>query len=382
MLWGSLWHTIQALGTTAIEVHEWGEATVRAKRLPNSPDFQALTTRLPDLTFSGWNLAHAVVKADYLDRRNLTMPGMAFMLQVESLLEFGKSPLELSPGTARALSDVSLTSLSGRVGQGLAILYGQRLGFEFSAHLRSHVHSLPAGSPASAHKDDAMADFLFASSQQTILIESKGSFTLEQNDCSAIKAKLKDALIKQIDPWMGYLNPAPANGYVVFSCLREDSWAPSALFVVDPDGAENANAGMNFTPDQVQRENYAAWLRAMGLPGPAARLVNSPFAAPTGPRDEISFFVQEVSGRRYAFREDLFGWHLPWRWHQPVIGIELDVLRAISKSIEYPDVSLADSLQQRRPHVDGRQDEASIFPDGSLFGPLKVEPLDVEYVLL
>ncbi|WP_374429376.1 hypothetical protein [Ideonella dechloratans] len=95
---GSLWNVIQALGQTSIEVYEWDEATVRKPRLPNSPEFSKLTTKLNDLKFSGWNLAHAVVKADYLDRRSLTMPGVGFLLQAEGLLEFGASPLQLKFG--------------------------------------------------------------------------------------------------------------------------------------------------------------------------------------------------------------------------------------------------------------------------------------------
>src|SRR5690606_36855139 len=106
-----------------------------------------------------------------------------------------------------------LTSLTGRVGQGLAILYGHRLGLSFSAHLRSYVESLPHGSPAAAHKGKAMADFLFANNNKTVLIESKGSFTQKENDPTAIKSVLKDALQKQVDPWMKRLQPPPSNGY-------------------------------------------------------------------------------------------------------------------------------------------------------------------------
>lgn len=94
----------------------------------------------------------------------------------------GSGSIELKVGASKALNDFSLASLSGRVGQGLAILYGHRLGLKFSAHLRSYVESLPAGSPGAVHKGEAMADFLFADTVRTVLIESKGSFTPIEND--------------------------------------------------------------------------------------------------------------------------------------------------------------------------------------------------------
>ncbi|NCT95945.1 MAG: hypothetical protein GXD23_01140 [Comamonadaceae bacterium] len=102
--------------------------------------------------------------------------------------------------------------------------------------------------------------------------------------------------------------------------------------------------------------------------------------SPTAP--EVGFLVQEVAGRRYAFRDYQFDWLHPWGMHRPVIGIELDVLRAISKSLEHPEVSLAETLPQRRLNVDSEQSEASIFPDGSLFGPVDGEPFGVEYLAL
>lgn len=93
-----------------------------------------------------------------------------------------------------------------------------------AAHLRSHVASLSAGS---SHLNDAMADFLFANEHQSALFESKASFTLQDNDPTSIKSVLKRALVSQIDPWMGYLTPAPNNRDVVYSCLRESAWKHS-----------------------------------------------------------------------------------------------------------------------------------------------------------
>lgn len=372
MLMGGILNFVRVLGNTSIEVHEWNESDVKKARLPNSPDFSALTKKLPDLAFSGWNLAHAIVKTDYLDHRNLTMPGLGFLLQAGNLIDFSKSPIELKVGASKALNDVSLTSLSGRVGQGLAMLYGHRLGLKFCAHLRSYVESLPAGSPGSMHKGEAMADFLFADSNKTVLIESKGSFTLKQNDPTAIKSVLKGALKAQVDPWMGYLQPPPNNGYVVYSCLRETSWAPSALSIVDPNGEDDRFANVPFSREQVMRENYGAWLRAMGLPQAAERLTRPPGAAVSESIEEQSveteFLVFEYGGRNFAFRSESHDWFPYSFFGFPTVGVDLSILKAISTVIETPALALTELLANLPSQVDARQDSVSIFPDGSIFG--------------
>lgn len=372
MLMSGILNFVSALGNTSIEIHEWMESDVQKARLPNSPDFYKLTTKRASLTFSGWSLAHSVVKADYLDRRNLAMPGLGFLLQACNLIEYSKSPIELKVGASKALNDVSLTSLSGRVGQGLAILYGHSLGLKFSAHLRSYVESLPVGSPGAIHKGEAMADFLFADNSKTVLIESKGSFTLKENDPTAIKSVLKSALKAQVEPWMGYLQPPPSNGYVVYSCLRENSWAPSALSVVDPNGEEIESANVPFSREQVIRENYGAWLRAMGLQQAAERLIRLPNATVAEDFEahpvETEFLVYEHGGRDFAVPIDPYGWLPRPVLDAPALGIDLSVLTAISTAIETPSLALAELLVDLPQQVNPRQEPASIFPDGSILG--------------
>lgn len=369
---------IQSLRTTSIEVYEWNEADVRKKRLSNSPSFGKLTKQRQDLTFNGFGLAHAVVKADYLDRRSLFMPGVGFLLQAQSILDIRASPITLKDGASKAMNDFSLTSLSGRVGQGLAILYGQSLGMKFAAHLRSHVASL---SVASSHLNNAMADFLFANEHQSALFESKASFSLQDNDPSSIKSVLKQALEKQIDPWMGYLTPAPNNGYVVYSCLRESAWKPSAMFVVDPPERSDNAPGVPLTPDQVRRENYGAWLRAMGLTRAARQLVMDPRAEPGAPR-EVPFILQEIGGRTYAFRDHPLILYKGWGWPHAVVGLDWEVLQAISKALSPQEVGRSELRIELPASTPEQPNEVSIFPDGSIFGHVRFKPVDVEWLTL
>ena len=380
----SILNFARALGNTSIEVYEWKESDVQKVRLPNSPDFCKLTAKLPNLAFSGWSLAHAIVKADYLDHRNLTMPGLGFLLQAGNLIDFSKSPIELKVGTSKALNDFSLSSLAGRVGQGLAMLYGHRLGLKFCAHLRSYVESLPARSPAAIHKGNAMADFLFADNNKTVLIESKGSFTLKDNDPIVIKSVLKGALKGQVAPWMGYLQPPPSNGYVVYSCLRENSWAPSAISVVDPNGEDGKTANVPFNREQVMRENYGAWLRAMGLPQAAERLIRIPRTVVADGIEEkpfdAEFLVYEHAGRNFAVLTETYQRRIHPFWDIPFVGIDLSVLKAISTAIETPGLALSELLENLPSQIEARQEPVSIFPDGSVFGWLDARHLRLQTV--
>ena len=384
---------ISALGGTSIEVYEWKESDIRKARLPNSPNFRTLTTKLPNLAFNGWSLAHAVVKADFLDQRNLTMPGLGFLFQACNLIDCSKNTIQLQAGASKALNDFSSSGLSGRIGQGLAILYGHSLGLKFTAHLKAHVDSLQHGSNAFIHKNEAMADFLFADNQKTILIESKGSFSLKTNDPTDIKSVLKPALKKQIDPWMGYLQPSPTNGYVVYSCLREHSWCPSAMFVVDPRRKGEEKGYSPSTPEQVMRENYGAWLRAMGLPRAAERLVGKPqteTAKRNAGRPEATDFVVFRYGGRdlavpYAPGFDFFRCYCG----VPAIGIDLFVLKAISEAINTHSTSLNELLAEFRPpepeefmNERTSRKTISLFPDGSVFGLMPEGPEDLQSILL
>jgi len=374
ILFKGMLELVRSLSNTSIEVYEWNQTDVRKKRLPNDPKLRELSTQHQNLSFRGCKLAHAVVKADYLDQTNLMMPSAGFLLQACSVIDFGITPIELKPGAEKALNDFSLSSMAGRVGQGLAILYGHRLGFEFSAHLRSHVESLPAGSAGAAHKKSAMADFLFANNQKTVLIESKGSFTQRENNPSRIKTVLKAALQEQVDPWMRCLQPTPSNGYVIYSCLRDGSLDPSAVFVVDPEGDANEHSDLPLSIEQVMRENYGAWLRAMGITDSAERLLDT--STDVGSGVEYEFIVAEINGRKFAFLDDPYDCFACYRCCHARIGLDFLVLQAISLVIQSRDKLLQDSLPNLHYINEFSEGYASVFPDGSIFGLIETDIVD------
>lgn len=380
MLFKGMLDLVKSVNRTSIAVYEWNQTDVRKKRLPNASNLHQLSTKRPSLSFSGCQLAHAVVKADYLDHRSLMMPGVGFLLQACSVIDFGKIPIELKPGAAKALNDFSLSSMAGRVGQGLAILYGHSLGLKFTAHLLSHVESLPAGSAGAAHKNTAMADFLFASNQKTVLIESKGSFTLHENNPSPIKAVLKSALQQQIDPWMSHLQPTPSNGYVIYSCLRDGSSEPSTIFVVDPEGDDDESSDLPVDVEQVMRENYGAWLRAMGMTDSAQRLLHPLLNVMSGV--EYEFLIAEIGGRKFAFLAHPHDCFAYYGWCNTRVGLDFSVLQAISSVIQSRDKPLRELLANLQDLSEFGETDVSVFPDGSILGMIDANLVGYERVLL
>jgi hypothetical protein len=76
-----------------------------------------LAKKRTNLIFNGWKFAPTVEEAEYLDKQNLFMPAIGFLLQaVGDVLDFRRPSMALQVGAR----DFFLTSPSGRVGQGLA----------------------------------------------------------------------------------------------------------------------------------------------------------------------------------------------------------------------------------------------------------------------
>ena len=315
------------------------------------------------LPLTGIRLAHAVVKADYLIKRNYALPSLGFLLQMDQIIDFGSSSnLRLMPGASSILADVTQSSLAGRVGQGLSILFAEARGYYFLGHLRSDptvlTHLATTGS-------ERVADFLFEHDDcSRMILESKASFTLEDNACTPIKRTLKKALSEQVVPWMGIVTPTPSKGYAPYSCLREvGNSTRSALIFVDPPGTAGEGPPVKLPEDWARRQNYAGWLRATGLPDAAGRLRASPDTKMAGEPIAVPMAVVAIGGKRYGVLTSFD--RLPSM--RFAIGIEVDALRAISAAIAGSPAKLLEYQPQRRE--EGEQTEPlSILSDGTLFG--------------
>ena len=320
---------------------------------------------MPALQFSGWELAQAVMKADYLIDRNFLLPGLGFLLQLDMIVDFHSATnLSLVSGSPATLNDFTRTSLSGRLAQGLSILFAQHHDYRFVGHLASDP-AVKAHLASGTSKTEQVADFLFeGAAKDRMILESKGSFAQADNHPSRIKSVLKNALEDQVDYWMGKVIPSATKGFAVYSCLREaGNPTPSALIFVDP--SKDIDSDPIELPEAwVRRRNYAAWMRVMGLDQTAKALRE-------GARDDrrsAALPVITLEGRRFAMSsflpQDRWGLWL-------CTGLDVRAMTAIGRSLRGDDSDLM--AIEGTPLTDSAKVAPadrnwSIFPDGSFFG--------------
>jgi hypothetical protein len=365
-MFGGLARLLVAFGTSSVDIYEWAEADVRKRRLSKGPVWSNLATPQPALLFNGWQLAHAVIKTDYLVERDWLLPGLGFLLQIDRIVDFGAGHnLRLVTGSPASLNDFTRTSLAGRVGQGLSLLFAQREGYAFVCHLASdpqvvaHIAALPKKAKKRA------ADFLFENQKlERMILESKASFTQADNKPSPIKSTLKDALTGQVDYWMSRIAPAAQKGFAVYSCLRESgNPVPSALIFVDPP-RQLVRQPIDFPEGLVRRHNYAAWLSLMGLRQTATNLISFE----RRDRTEVELPVIQIGKRKFAVSAHSSTEKIH-RW--VCTGLDVEVVATIGAALDGDDgplLAFGQDLSESIPRsVDG-VDYGSIFPDGSYFG--------------
>lgn len=215
------------------------------------------------VTFTPLGLAHAVVKAD--SARSL--PPWTIYRRAWGLLlyEWGDA-LVPSNGNLRLNAegyvDFVGTSLVGRLGQGLALLYAQSQGYTYVGHYSQVVagggRRSSAGGP----------DFVLEKSRggTRALLEAKGA-----RDRRDVRQRLRNAM-RQIQA--GFATTNAQEGYATAAILEEvDDRSDSEGFVTRVPNAQYAAQPMG---NRVARVNYGTWAQAMGLFGLATRLLRGP----------------------------------------------------------------------------------------------------------
>jgi hypothetical protein len=364
-----LCNVLASMRAHSIEVFEWDRADVMLPRLPRDPIWSTYATSANALPVTGMRLAHSVVKADYLIARNYALPSLGFLLQMDEIMDFRTSGnLRLLPGASSILNDVSQTGLAARVRQGLSLLFAEQQGYAFVGHLASDPWVL---SYVSTFGRQRVADFLFEDSAgDRMLLESKATFSLQNNECSRVKSVLKQALREQVDPWMGRIAPTPAKGFAIYSCLREaGNPTPSSITFVDPPPGKD-DSPIELPSDWAKRHNYGGWLRAMGLRRAASRLRGDEENA--GEPENIRFRLAHIGARQFAVLP-------PWLGRreyagQIAIGIDVAALRAISAAIQ----GAPDALLEYRPAAlpETSVNAQSILNDGTIFGLIDASSFD------
>jgi hypothetical protein len=367
---------VGSLGSKTLPVAELSMATVGLKRLPRAPQWNALTVQRDELRFTGTQLAHAVIKADYLEYRNPLLPGIGLVLQSHHIIDWNSQQFCLRAGGATLLSDFARSSLTGRLGQGLALLFSHYRGFSFTCHLREYLESQGISTRGADGRALPVADFLCdGNANDRCIVESKATFSQQQNCLSSTKSDLKSALDKQVLKWMNRVNPPVAKSFVVKSYLREHTDPhsdPSVLAFVDPPG-DDEERDVELSSATVRRENYAAWLTAMGLTAEGERLRNRQADG----RQEVPFIVFEIGQRRIAFpaEDERMFWPDFFHYgHTLPIGIDDAALTAIENSVAGDDEPLLAYVPQDGFPVQGEGYAYSVFPDGSFLGNFRRRP--------
>lgn len=369
---GGLFRLAAQLGTRSVRVWEWEEAHVVMPRLPNGPYWYDYAKEWPKLSFSGWQLAHAIAKADYLNLKNPLLPGLAFLLQSADLIEPSGPNLRVVDNIAGVLNDFALTGYNGRIAQGVSLLFANKYGYVFAGHL--------ASDPA-VPKNAKAADFIFESGvgHRTIL-ESKGSFSQDTNEPTKVKTILKAALEKQVNPWLGKISPPAAKGFATLVCIRGISQVEdSALIFVDPPG-QGGDDPIPLEQSWVRRRNYASWFDIMGLRDSAQLLRHEADRSPVAVRLPIF----RVGDHKVAAVPT---WDPSGKFGLLGVGIEASTLRRLEGTMFGDDDDLMsfeglahpafahDRIPERAPSVADDGFEGSLMPDGTYFGSLSWDDL-------
>lgn len=367
---------IDSLSAKSLPIFEVPGHSISSARIARNTTWSAFASAHPDLRFTGIQLAHAVVKADHLDHANPTLPGIGFLLQSHRIIDWSSRQLRLRPGASTLLTDFVRTSMAGRIGQGLALLFMQSRGYPQAMHLHAYLESMRVGTSDGAGRRQPVADFLCEGpAAGRALAESKASFVKRTNEPSEVKQRLKSAMVEQVEPWMRKISPPATKGFVIATYLREcsDSSADdSALIFVDPEGQNGSNE-VELSSATVRRENYAAWLSAMGLPDAGMRLRDR--QSDEGRR--VAFAVIDTGNGEFAFPSlccvAFAGDKRPSMLLDRkcmAAGIEFRALQEIARAVDGDEAALVQYHYHDKPlQAKRNQGESfSIFPDGTFLG--------------
>lgn len=343
----------------------------------------SLSSTMPSFTIL--QLAHATVKADVIRRIH---PLGAIRRMIGFLWEWGSTLTSLASNLRLDTSfyaDFVVTSLIGRVGQGLALLYCQSQGYQYLGHYKLFVKKTREG-----------PDFVLEKqSGDRALLEAKAS----AEPSADVKRILKKAL-KQLQVGFQHSNAIGSvkEGYATAALLRSpDDQKDSEVFVTS---LANPTPQAQPSDDRVIRSNYGSWLMLMGYTDLATALF-SPERTYEGPT--MPFFPLEVRGRTTAlvpigilWMEPLvWPWLLPHRewgyyylqgwliiadylrdWPILAVGLDLENLRYLTQTARQREQRLAAerlyTTKAETYEIEGGV--VSIFADTTVLGifPLKI----------
>lgn len=381
----------------------------RCRVIPN-------TAQPTKLSFSAWRLAHAVKKADcarWASFPVLQKMSFGFLLENAHLFNWNPKEFGLRPNMSEFYADFSRTGLSGRIGQGMALLLLENKKYRYIGNFSNIYGNFLKKSNA---KSINYPDFVVENNHNgRALIEAKGSF-VSPNYHRGIKDKLKQAL-KQLDGWDKLLSPCIHENFAVgtflqeagnrhkkSSCIAFVNTKPQTSVGVPEDPAD-------LPPDAIRRDNYASWLSLMGFDDAAGRLRER-----RSEREQRRLWRLTLKGRKYdvvissiqsSYRHPTYD---PYFWH-PIggipsflfgrlrddikigfVGLDSRVMDALRNTLTNHDsqalmnIELEDEPEEQgdiHGELGGGEFYASVFSDGSLIGEISISDgwrLDIEQI--
>ena len=383
-------------GRSCLPVYEFSEHDVEQPRREISPRLAQPTAELP---VDAWRLAHAVKKADcarWPTSRILWPTVTGFLLENIYLFDWNSKNLRLSSSMSDFHADFSGTSLSGRIGQGMALLFLEDRGYSYLGRFTTLYPE--------CSRDSKTPDFVVENnSKDRVLAESKGGF-MRLDDSPGIKDRFRKALT-QLRGGHEWLSSGVDRGFAIGTFLREigDRRYPSLTAYVETDLGK-PRGSIDLPPDAILRANYAAWLSMMGLDGPAFRLRAregrpQPRQLPRlalGKREYVVAIASiRPSYRHHAHDPDLRRLVREWMgppigfWHDGVsvelIGLDLEVVHRLEATLRESVLQATMEVGPAERHdvleeFEGGEFRGSVFSDGSLIGEISTR--DIEYLTI
>ncbi|GIX22528.1 MAG: hypothetical protein KatS3mg121_1311 [Gammaproteobacteria bacterium] len=243
--------------------------------------------------FTLWQLAHATVKADtarHLPSFSVVRRVLGFLMEWSAALTSAHGNLRFD---ASEYADFVKTALTGRVAQGLALLYCQDQGYIYISHYSQFL----SGNNRARSKGP---DFVLEKRGGCLraLLEAKGTVASAHRS-----ANVRPALRKakgQLETGFKQLSGQVAEGYATLALLRGlDDTRDSEGFVTRiRNTSEEPPKPTHPREDLVTRGNYGVWLDFLGLTSLARGLLE-----PEVKQDipESTVRVSEFGGKSIGF---------------------------------------------------------------------------------
>ncbi len=373
----AIWHamrygSIPAYEFTKAHVLKKGRVTVRPfdkkRGFIGDPAYSSSPGRQPRiLNLNVLRLAHAMKKAELA--RSVFSPFYVTLMTLGFLFEYGpvfrwkSGNLRYHPNFHDWYNDSSRTALATKVGEGLAHLLMQDMGYEFWDHVERHLKT-----PTSGGQAKERADFIFEdNSRDFSLAEAKGRFANQEH--TAIRADLRKAL-SQLKATIPQITVPVQKTFAIASYLRsatDPGGEPSLMAWVDPE--EERTNRKDHKPLDIRAGNYGSWLMGMGF-------IEAGVNLRTGSRSDTTEVVLqtiEVAEQSFAvspYPMLSFAISPVGPYYNLTAGLEVGVLKKVSRAVTEgtwePLVSIDRGDSKSGLDTELESIPASVFRDGTL----------------